>query len=158
MKKRSSYRPKGMRFDNLAWVLAGFKKVAEMDDNIVVRTGNHSAMRTLVEGKGTKEEVKVVINALNVTEALADVRSDLGADWRQEIHAAIDALVAMARRGEETGRFVFRGPELTAINLAMEIHDAQLDQATVNEVAQAYKLIDKNMRSGKVIRVVEKTK
>ena len=34
----------------------------------------------------------------------------------------------------EDERFLFRGPEMQAVNLAMEIHDAQLEQSTVKEL------------------------
>lgn len=156
MRKRSSYKPRGVRVDNLTWVLAGFKKLTDLtNENFIVRTKNHDAMRALVAGEGARPEVEIVINALNMTEALAEVRAELGADWRVEIHAALDALLEMARRGDQTGRFLFRGPELTAVNLGMEIHDAQLDQATVIELEKAMAIIEKVKRSGKAVRVVE---
>jgi hypothetical protein len=42
----------------------------------------------------------------------------------------------MALRGLETGRFVFRGPEMQSVNLAMEVHDAQLEASSVKELEQ----------------------
>ena len=156
MRKQSRYKPKGMRLDNMAWVLTGFKKLTDLpNENFIVRTRTHDAMRALVAGKGTSEDVEVVTNAMNMTEALASVRQDLGADWRTEIHAALDALLAMARRGAERGRFLFTGPEMTAVNLGMEIHDAQLDQATVIELERALAIINKAKLSGQALRVVE---
>ena len=35
----------------------------------------------------------------------------------------------MALRGVETEKFLFRGPEMQAVNLAMEVHDRQLEAA-----------------------------
>jgi hypothetical protein len=61
----------------------------------------------------------------------------IGDDWKDEIRAAQDALLAVGRRGVETGKFILRGPELTSFNLAMEVHDAQLDACTVAELEKA---------------------
>lgn len=158
MRKRSNYRPKGVRLDNIGWVMAGFKKLTDLtDQNFIVRTRNHDALARIVKGEAQREDVEVVISALNMTEALAEVRKELGSDWRTEIHAALDALLAMARRGIERGRFLFTGPELVAVNLGMEIHDAQLDQATVLELERAMKIVDSTKASGRAIRIVEKT-
>jgi hypothetical protein len=53
----------------------------------------------------------------------------------------------MGRRGVETGKFILRGPELTIFNLAMEIHDAQLDACTVAELEKAIDLVTSIVRS-----------
>lgn len=156
MRKRSSYRPKGVRLDNVSWVIAGIKPLTELPDvSTLVRAKNHGAMRALVLGEGTKQDVQTVIEAINMTEALAGVRETLGADWREEIHTAQDALLAMARRGIDRGRFLLTGAELNAVNLAMEIHDTQLNEATVIEIEKALDLIRKTIAGGKAIRVVE---
>jgi hypothetical protein len=82
------------------------------------------------------------------------IRDELGADWRTEIRAAQDALFAMAQRGVATGRWLFTGPELTAVNLAMELHDAQLDACTVDELQKAIELSKRIIRAGKA-RVID---
>lgn len=156
MKKRSSYRPKGVRLDNLSWVLAGIKPLTELPDvNAIVRAKNHGAMHALVHGQGTADDVQTIVHAINMTAALVGVRKTLGADWCEEIHVAQNALLAMARRGSDRGRFVFTGSEMHAVNLAMEVHDTQLDEAAVIEVERALKLIRKPGTGNKAIRVVE---
>ena len=40
----------------------------------------------------------------------------------------------MALRGVETEKFLFRGPEMQAVNLAMEVHDRQLEASNVKEL------------------------
>jgi hypothetical protein len=42
-------------------------------------------------------------------------------------------------------RFVATGPELKAINLAMEIHDAQLDASTVRQLEQALDIVQEDI-------------
>ena len=71
----------------------------------------------------------------------------IGDDWKDEIRAAQDALLAMGRRGVETGKFILRGPELTTFNLAMEIHDAQLDACTVSELEKAIDIVNSIVRA-----------
>jgi hypothetical protein len=86
-----------------------------------------------------------LITAFNITEALAMMR--IGEDWKDEIRAAQDALLAMGRRGVETGKFILRGPELSIFNLAMEIHDAQLDACTVSELEKAIDIVNSIVRA-----------
>ena len=90
-------------------------------------------------------------SALNMTEALALMR--IGEDWKVEIRAAQDALFAVGSRGAETGKFILRGPELTALNLGMEIHDAQLDACTVSELERAMDMVYRTIVS-KQARVI----
>lgn len=94
----------------------------------------------------------VVIAALNMTEALARLR--IGSELTDQIRAGQDALYALAQRGTRLGRFVFTGPELQAINLAMEIHDAQLDVCTIAELEKAVEIVKQELRS-KRMRVIE---
>ena len=138
MRKRSKYRPREQLADPLNWVLSGMQPLTVAKDVMQgLLTKNHMAMMMVVEGKATSQEMDVLIEAFNITEALVRVSDELGGDWRQEISAGQDALYAMGRRGVERGRFVFTGPELVAANLAMEIHDAQLEKCTVAQMELA---------------------
>lgn len=116
--------------DAVSWVLAGMKPVSSVGDAIVVlKAKNHSAMMEVVQGRGNRDQIDVVINALNVCEAYAI--HGKGKDWLPEIKEAQDALYDMAKRGLENERFIFRGPEMQAVNLAMDVHDQQLEESTV---------------------------
>lgn len=133
MRKKSKYKPKGVRLDAVNWVLSGLKPISSVGDAVVVlKAKNHSAMTEIVQGRGDRNQVDTLIEALNVCEAYA--MHDKGSDWLLEIREAQNALYDMARRGVEDERFLFRGPEMQAVNLAMEIHDAQLEQSTVKEL------------------------
>jgi len=158
MRKRSSYRPKGVRLDVVNWVVAGLKPLRSIkDEHLLLVTKNHGAMVELTKGRGTREQLDVLIAALNMTEALYRVRAALGKDWAGEIRAGQDALLAMTRRGVERGnRFLFTGPEMQAVNLALEIHDAQLDMCTVAELEAAIELVKKEIQQNRA-RVIERT-
>jgi hypothetical protein len=152
MRKRSKYKPKGIRLDNMAWVQSGLKRVDEVSESATIKIRNHDAMNMLRLGTATRAEIDVLINALNVTEALA--QHGVGSDWMPELRAAQDALYTLARRGL-TSRFIVRGEELTALNLAMEIHDAQLETVTVKQLEAAINFVNETVRLKKARPIVE---
>jgi hypothetical protein len=149
MRKKSKYKPRPVLRDCMAFIKTGFEPVRNQSETLTLRMKNHASLEEITKGRANKGHVDIMIVALNMTEALAMVREDLGADWRTEIRAAQDALFAMAQRGVATGRWLFTGPELTAVNLAMELHDAQLDACTVDELQKAIELSKRIIRAGK---------
>jgi hypothetical protein len=155
MRKRSKYRPKGVRLDNMTWVQAGLKKVDAIGAGTTLKIRNHDAMNNIRKGTATRVEIDAVIDAFNIAEALA--RRGMGADWAVEIRAAQDALLELARRGVERGfQFTVKAEELTAMNLGMEIHDAQLDAVTVRELETAMNDVMENLRNKRMRHIVER--
>jgi hypothetical protein len=130
MRKKSKYRPKGVRLDTVNWVLSGMQKVGKLP----------------TAGVGLK---------LKNHEALIRIRDDLGADWAAEIKAAQDAIYTMGKRGVEKGSFAFTGPEMTALKLVMDVHDAQLDNCTVKEMEMALNIVSEEIRLKKCRPIVE---
>jgi hypothetical protein len=154
MRKKSKYKPRPVLRDCMAFIKTGFAPVRDQAETMTLVMKNHAALEEITKGRGTKSHIDTVIVAMNMTEALAMIRQDLGADWRDEINAAQDALFTMAQRGLAKGKFLFTGPELQAINLAMELHDAQLDACSVDELQQAITLSKRIIRAGKA-RVID---
>jgi hypothetical protein len=152
MRKRSKYKPKGVRLDNMAWVQSGLRRVEDVSASATIKIRNHDAMNTLRLGTATRAEIDVLINALNVTEALA--RQGVGSDWLPELRTAQDALLTLARRGLKS-RFIVRGEELKALNLAMEVHDAQLETVTVKQLEAAMEFVTETVRLKKARPIVE---
>lgn len=155
MRKRSKYKPRPVITDAMAWVKSGFAPMSTLPQAVDLKIKNHAAMQAIVSGDATRDDVDVVIAALNMTEALSRVRNELGADWKDEIRQSQDALLQMARRGVQTGRFVFKGPELTAVNLAMEIHDAQLENCRLGELEKALQLVAKEIQAKRARLICE---
>jgi hypothetical protein len=144
MRKKSRYKPKGVRLDAVNWVLAGMKPVSSVGDAIVVlKAKNHSALTEVVQGRGNRDQIDVLIAALNMCEAYAV--HGKGKDWLPEINEAQDALYHMAQRGVNTEKFLFRGPEMQAVNLAMEIHDRQLEESTVSMLEKMTDFVTKQI-------------
>ena len=146
MRKRSSYKPKGVRLDTMAWVKSGLLPVSKVEHaGITLKIKNHDALTNITQGRGTRDDIDIVVAAMNVTEALALIGK--GKDWHSEIRAAQDAILTMARRGlAKDNKFLFNGPEMQAVNLAMDIHDAQLDACTVAELERALNLVEQEIR------------
>ena len=158
MRKRSKYRPKGVIPDPIKYVMSGVQRVEKAPGGMAVLLINHDALNNMRMGRGTRSDMDVLINAFNITEALAIMKPELGQDWRVEIRAAQDALLEVGRRGAETGKFILRGPELTAINLGMEIHDAQLAECTVFEMEKAIDYVKAIVTSKQARTIVRKEK
>ena len=157
MKKKSKYKPKGVRFDNMSWIISGMKKVGTLPTaGVALKLKNHEALDSILTGQGTKEHVDVLISSVNMAEAMTRIRDNLGRDWAEEIRAAQDAVYSMGVRGYEKGSFLFTGPEMTAVKLIMDLHDTQLDNCTVREMEQALFIVEEELRLRKARAIVKR--
>lgn len=143
---RKKYKPKGVRLDNMAWVMSGMKPVSQVQHaGLALKIKNHDALANITQGRGKRDDIDIVIAAMNVAEALAML--GLGSDWRAEINAAQEAIYHMGKRGLKHGdKFLFTGPEMQAVNLGMDVHDAQLDECTVKQLEEALLIVDREIR------------
>ena len=157
MRKKSKYKPKGVRTDNMTWVMSSIKPFKEISAGTDLRIKNHDAMDKLRRGVADRADMDVLIGALNMCEGYMRLRDEFGKDWSAEIRAGQDALLAVARRGLDSNKFICKAPELVAINLVLEIHDAQLDQSTVQDMERALAIVEKDQRHGKARSVKEKS-
>jgi hypothetical protein len=147
MRKRSNYRPKGVIMDTVSHVLGGFRLIKDTAGvAVTLKIKNHDALNNMVQGSGSRKDIEILIAAMNVAEAMA-VKCDLGSEYGADITAAQDALVTMGRRGlSKDGRFLFTGPELTAMNLGMEVHDAQLEVCTISQMERALNFVEQEIK------------
>lgn len=148
MRKRSKYRKRGVILDVMGWLKQGMQIVDGMDVGLDLKLKNHAAMVNLTQGRGTRDDMDKLIGALNMTEALTLINPELGRDWAAEISAAQDALLALGERGLANGeRFIFKADEMRAVNLGMEIHDAQLERSTVRDIELALDKVEAEIKS-----------
>jgi len=156
MRKKSKYKPRGVRYDNLSWIVAGMKKVGSLPTaGVALKLKNHEALDSILKGQGTRAHVDILISAVNMSEALIRIRDDLGKDWATEIKAAQDAIYTMGKRGVEKDSFVFTGPEMTAVKLVMDLHDVQLDDCCVREMEEALFIVNEEIRLKKARPILE---
>ena len=142
--------------DALNWVLSGLKPMNSIPITTDLRIKNHAAMDTLRRGDATVADIDILIGAFNMAEGYVRLRPELGFDWIDEIKAGQDALHAVGKRGVESGRFILKATELAAMNLVMELHDAQLDQTTVRDMELVMEIIDKEYKAKKMRPMKEK--
>lgn len=152
MRKKSKYRPRAVLADPVSWVMNGLKPLRDVQsEHVKLRAKMHAAMDELVHGKGDRGHIEVLIHALNMAEALAQVATRLGQDWQDEIRAGQDSLLSMSRRGlDRGGRFIFTGAEMAAVNLAIEVHDEQLSQCSVSQLEKGVEIVRSNHLHKKV--------
>jgi hypothetical protein len=154
MRKRSKYRPRPIRTDALDYVLTSLKPVRHLQAEIAaLRIRNHGALAEVCKGHATQHDITTLIAALNMTEAIA--LQGTGEHLMPEIRQAQDALYNLASRGLALGnRFILRGPELQALNQAMDIHDAQLDAISVQQLERALQYVNRELAAGKARPIV----
>jgi len=135
--------------DCMSWIKSGMMKMIDQTDaNVVLRTKNHMALDLIRKGEGSRNDIETLIGAFNVAEALTML--DIGAEFKPEIIDGQYALKTLASRS----RWVFTARELTAVNLAMEIHDAQLDVATLRDIEKALDIEAAAIRNKKAEKIV----
>jgi hypothetical protein len=132
-RKRSSYRPKQNLKDPVNYVLSGLRLPPKTIID-TVRTMNHLSLNLIRTGKGTKQDIGTLNVAMRIAKALTSL--GIGEDWSDEINTAVQALDALDKRE----KIVFTGPELTSVNLAMQVHDLQLDASSVINLEKALAL------------------
>jgi hypothetical protein len=154
VRKRSKYKPRAIIPDTMTWVRAGLKKVDDISAGTTLKIRNHDAMNNLRLGVAARRDIDAIIDAANITEALAN--RGIGTDWKPEIRGGQDAILELARRGVANSfRFIARGPELTALNTLMEVHDAQLEVVTVKQLETAMADVMESLRLKKMRPIVE---
>jgi len=155
MRKRSSYRPKPQHPNPVAWLVNGFKPVSQAGI-VNVQIKNHNAIDALRKGVADREDIDTIIAALNIAEALQ--RLGIGDEYKDDLRAAQDALYGVSKRGiDREYRFVLKGQELAAINLGMEIHDAQLEVTTIKHMEDALDMVISEIKNRKARVIMEKT-
>ena len=149
MRKKSKYKPKGVRLDAMNWVVTGMTKVsAKESEYVTMHLKNMSALDSLAKGTANKKEIDIVIGVINVAEALCEL--GVGSEYHQLVLDASSALYDVCKRSFEINdRFICRGSELSAIKLGYEVHDAQMEITTIGMLDKALDVIDKTIRAQK---------
>jgi len=157
MRKRSKYRPRGVLLNTMGYVMESFTPIAKMDKYFIeLKIKNHLALTNLTKGIAVRQDIDTLIQAVNMVEAL--YRLGFGREYAEEVRAGLDSLHAVGVRGAEAGRFILKSEEMNALNVAMELHDAQLEVITLKDMENAIKLVNEEMRQRKMRSIVKKEK
>ena len=154
MRKRSKYRPKPLLVNPLGYVLESLKPVSQHEQYLVeLKIKNHLAMTTLTRGEATRSDIDTLIASVNIVEAL--YRLGFGKEYADVVREGLDALRDVGKRGVESGRFILKSTEMNALNLVMELHDAQMDLITIKDMDKAVELVKEEFRQRKMRPIVE---
>jgi len=158
MKKRSSYRPRPVLKDPVSYVLSGLKPLTQMkEEYFLIQIKNREALEQVRVGTADKVDMDRLIASANMAEALA--LQGKGREWLDDIQAAQEQLLALARRGAKNGmRFVMNAQEWEALKLIIDLHEVQLENSTVYDIEKAYDYVDKRIRAGKVMTITQPLK
>jgi hypothetical protein len=131
--------------------------VAQHEQYLVeLKIKNHLAMTTLTRGEATRIDIDTLIASVNIVEAL--YRLGFGREYADVVREGLDALRDVGKRGAESGRFILKSTEMNALNLAMELHDAQMDLITIKDMDKAIELVKEEFRQRKMRPIVETKK
>ena len=144
-KPRKRYKPKPVLQDPLGYVLEGVSLIDQADVTDVALK-NSSAMAALLQGHATKKDMDVLIAMSNITEAL--VRMGFGGDFVEVAVAGREAILSIIWRAVKVLKFVPKGEEIKALNSLLELHDAQFEVITLNDLDSAIKRAKAHIRSG----------
>lgn len=135
----------------MAFVQAGIRQFSDLPAGTTLRVKNHDALNNLSMGVAVRADIDMLMTASNIAEAM--IKMGKGTDWDEEFKAGREALLTMVRRGVPNMHFVVTGQELQAVNLLMEIHDAQLDSCTVKDVEDAIDLVAEQIKHKRAVCV-----
>ena len=157
MRKRSKYRPKGIIANPVAYVLESLVPVAKHDSYLLdLKIKNSAAMRALLVGEATREDMDTLIAMSNITEAL--YKLGFGTEYGEVCVGGREAIIGISHRAVERKRFVPTGPEINKLNLLMELHDAQMDVITIKDMERALAYARKQFASKKGVTYLPSVK
>lgn len=112
----------------------------------------HHSMQLVTVGRGSDADASTLAVASNI----AMVLCELGLGDDTDLDACIDAqrhIHTMRERGLATGRFVFSGPGITAVNDLLTLHDVQLASPDCTQALldQALRIVRERLEAGHVM-------
>jgi len=156
MRKRSKYKPKHVLLNPVGFVMEGLSPVRSHTSFMVdLKIKNHAALDSLTKGVATRTDIDTLIAMGNITEAFA--RMGFGKDYSDVVKEGLLALRAVGARGVESGRFILKAAEMTALNEFMELHDAQMEVVTLKDMDAAIALVREEFRLKKMTPISEKS-
>lgn len=149
-KRNKKYRPKPVMHDNMAFVMSGMARFTSLkDEALSIMLKHRMALEALRTGRATRTDIDKLIGIVNIAEALAE--HGRGTEYLPDIHAAQARLRDLAARGAQHGmRFIMNAEQWLALKHVMDIHEAQLEAATVYDIEKSFDLVMKRFRHGQV--------
>lgn len=104
---------------------------------------NATAMSNMARGVGDYDSWYRLNGAVNV--GIVMTEQGIGPEFRDDFIAATSAMLSCVRRALKTGRYVFTGDELKAMNAALADHEAQLTNVRAIDLERAAKEVERRL-------------
>jgi DNA-binding response OmpR family regulator len=146
-KPHKKYRPKANLQDPVGYLLEGLQTIRSKDSLLVdLQLKNSAAMAALTRGRANRKDMDILIAMSNMIDALQGF--GIGADYREVAISGREALITIAHRSQRVGKFGPSGTDIAALNALLELHDAQMDVITVNDMQRAISQINTRLARG----------
>lgn len=142
MTRKKRYRPRNLLRDPVTFVLNRAK--GDSEQMLKAKTRNHAALQQFTRGTATPSDWAEVDSAMLMARALDS--AVFSGEYTNDIAAAKVALDDAWARYQRLGSLGFTGPQLQAVNHAMDVHDAQLEQVTTDELMRAARAAKEGVR------------
>jgi hypothetical protein len=106
----------------------------------------HQSFEALRRGYALEDHWHNLAIALNWTLVLAE--NGIGNEFVQVANEAVTVAFEAKLRGEDTGRWGFGGDAQNTIRAALELHDEQIEIATIKDLAAAKAVIESRIAAG----------
>jgi hypothetical protein len=152
MRKKSKYKPKGIRTNALGYVLESLKPVTQHESYLLdLKIKNSIAMAALLKGQANMSDIDTLVAMSNIVEALHQL--GFGAEYKDVAVAGREAILRIVYRAKEITRFTPTGLEIQALNELMELHDAQMEVITIRDMERANEFVLKQIRNKNTIKL-----
>jgi hypothetical protein len=151
-KPRKKYTPKPILQDPVGFVTERITPITQQGGYLLdLKLKNSAAMSALMQGRASKRDMDILIAMSNIVEALHAL--GFGKEYGEVAVGGREALLKIVWRAVDRLRFVPTGPEIQALNLMMELHDAQMDVITVQDMEKAIAHAKRLLRTGNAVKL-----
>lgn len=151
-KPRKKYKPKRNLQDPVGYLLEGFEPIRGRESMLLgLQLKNSSAMSALMRGHANPKDISSLIAMSNMVESLQ--WAGFGDEHYEVTARGSEALIAIAHRATRIEKFVPAGAEICALNELLDLHDAQMNVITVNDLQRAVAYEQDQLAKGKAIRL-----
>ena len=145
-KRVKKYRPKPVLVDPIKYALMSCRTMSSFKDGLnTLKIRHYAAWQKLADGKADLNDVNLIVQTLNNCQAFHQM--GFGADCYDIVKSAQKAVAGVARRGKDALVFTPTNEEIEAIRLGIELHEAQLDVATVKDFERAEAIVKETIRN-----------
>ena len=151
MRKRSKYRPKLTNALSYSRLISSRKEL-ERSEQVLISLSYHTALVAVMAGKGALCDLETLGQAANMAVVLTEL--DVGEEYLNLAKTAQEAVLRAMERYKKHGSAALDGLGIVAINNLLDLLDAQIENATVNQIEASLNETVRRMRAGEVLNGV----